>query len=96
MKIKLFLSLVLVCSISAPAQMRLAKQPVKQTRQTTPKVETDAANRIRNNHLALPAARRRNGDGFRVAPPGGSGRVGEFVQILLRSGIQQLNAFDIR
>jgi hypothetical protein len=46
MKIKLFLSLILVCSISAPAQMRLAKQPVKQTRQTAPKAENNAVNQL--------------------------------------------------
>jgi hypothetical protein len=46
MKIKLFLSLILVCSISAPAQIRLAKQPVKQTRQIQPKTENNALNQL--------------------------------------------------
>src|SRR5215204_4583982 len=46
MKIKLFLSLVLVCVISAPAQMRLDKQPVRQPRQTTPKVEPNAVSQL--------------------------------------------------
>src|SRR5215213_451930 len=46
MKIKLFLSLILVCAISAPAQMRLAKQPVKQTRQVPAKSETGAVNQL--------------------------------------------------
>ena len=45
MKIKLFLSLILVCSISMPAQMRLAKQtqPIKQN---SPKSENNAVNQL--------------------------------------------------
>lgn len=43
MKIKLFLSLVLVCSISAPAQTRTVKQTVKPNRQISQKSETGAA-----------------------------------------------------
>ena len=46
MKIKLFLSLILVCSFSAPAQMRLAQKPVRQTRQTAPKAETGAVSQL--------------------------------------------------
>lgn len=46
MKIKLFLSLVLVCSISAQSQMRLAQKPVRQTRQTAPKVESNAVSQL--------------------------------------------------
>jgi hypothetical protein len=43
MKIKLFLSLVLVCSISAPAQTRLTKRTINPTRQIQTKTETNEA-----------------------------------------------------
>ena len=43
MKIKLFLSLILVCSISAPAQTRTLKQPLKTVRQVLVKTETNSA-----------------------------------------------------
>jgi hypothetical protein len=45
MKIKLFLSLILLCSISMPAQMRLSKQ-VKPIKQNLPKVENNAVNQL--------------------------------------------------
>ncbi len=46
MKIKLFLSLILVCSISIPAQMRLTKQPVKIPKQNPPKIENNAVGQL--------------------------------------------------
>ena len=46
MKIKLFLSLILVCSISAQAQMRLAQKPARQPRLPAPKVETGAVSQL--------------------------------------------------
>ena len=46
MKVKLFLSLILVCAISVQAQTRLAKQPVRQTRQSAPQTETGAASQL--------------------------------------------------
>ena len=46
MKFKLFLSLILVCSISIPAQMKLVKQPVKQVKQNLPKAENNAVNQL--------------------------------------------------
>ena len=44
MKIKLFLSLILVCSISSPAQTRTLKQPLKPVRAVQAKTETGSAN----------------------------------------------------
>jgi hypothetical protein len=46
MNIKLFLSLILLCSVSFPAQLRLAKQPVKQTKTPVPKVAPNAVNQL--------------------------------------------------
>jgi len=47
MRIKLFLSLILVCSISIPAQqLKMTKQPSKQIRANLPKAEQNAANQL--------------------------------------------------
>ncbi len=46
MKIKLFLSLILVCSISIPAQLKLAKQTAKTVKQNLPKAENNAVNQL--------------------------------------------------
>ncbi len=45
MRIKLFLSLILLCSISFPAQMRVPKQ-TKTVKQNLPKVENNALNQL--------------------------------------------------
>jgi hypothetical protein len=45
MRIKLFLSLILLCSISFPAQMRLSKQ-MKPVKQNLPKIENNAVNQL--------------------------------------------------
>lgn len=46
MRIKLFLALILVCSIAAPAQLRQAKQPLKSTKTILPKTENNAVNQL--------------------------------------------------
>ncbi len=46
MKIKLFLSLVLVCSISVQAQTRLAQKPVRQTRTPATQIQASAASQL--------------------------------------------------
>jgi hypothetical protein len=40
MRIKLFLAVILVCSISAPAQLKLAAKPTKQIKQNQPQADT--------------------------------------------------------
>ncbi|HVE60017.1 MAG TPA: hypothetical protein VNB22_24600 [Pyrinomonadaceae bacterium] len=46
MKIKLVLSLILLCSISIPAQLRLEKQPARQVKQNLPKADSNAVNQL--------------------------------------------------
>lgn len=46
MKIKLFLSLILLCSISMPAQLKLAKQSAKTVKQNLPTAENNAVNQL--------------------------------------------------
>ncbi len=46
MKIKLLLSLILVCSISIPAQLKLAKQPAKTVKQNLPKTDNNSVNQL--------------------------------------------------
>jgi hypothetical protein len=46
MRTKLFLSLILLCSISIPAQMRLTAQPVKQPRQNLPQTDNNGVNQL--------------------------------------------------
>jgi len=46
MKIKLFLSLILLCSISMPAQLKLSKQPAKSVKQNLPTAENNAVNQL--------------------------------------------------
>src|SRR5215203_2528430 len=40
MRIKLFLAVILLCSISAPAQLKLAAKPAKQIKQNQPQADT--------------------------------------------------------